>query len=400
MTDKSETPKNRNQWHAWLIEWSDGETELTDSKDRVDHVRVNYKAATFLALHDLEKELATAQADAEIRTGYLRKELEAAQAELEAKRNESERRFDIFAETSNELRDTQDRLTALDQAVRAVLQKDVTLLTADDAEALEAALTQLAQGATESAAGQENGQLCNAEGTPEAPESRPVLFADHSLGICGAAGRSGLLCGFPPKHKGPHSWEDKPTADPTPSVLGHPACNYNIDGWCRDTQCMDSGKCKIDGQIDTVVRQCEVAAKGLDRNAADPTPAQEDDLDTACANATARMEIIKAKKAQQPVAVALNSPSTMDYGVRWLIDKPLPHGTTLYTAPPQDSETVRVPREQLEHWAEYWNHSTNERAMEDALCHILGEINDALADRAGDCGRDSEVEKIREQEHE
>ena len=42
-------------------------------------------------------------------------------------------------------------------------------------------------------------------------------------------------------------------------------------------------------------------------------------------------------------------------------------------------ERVSVPREQLEHWAEYWNGSANERAMSDALEHILGEVADLLA---------------------
>lgn len=41
-------------------------------------------------------------------------------------------------------------------------------------------------------------------------------------------------------------------------------------------------------------------------------------------------------------------------------------------------DTVAVPREQLEHWAEYWNGSANEKAMSDALEHILGEVDDLL----------------------
>lgn len=41
-------------------------------------------------------------------------------------------------------------------------------------------------------------------------------------------------------------------------------------------------------------------------------------------------------------------------------------------------DTVAVPRDQLEHWAEYWNGSANEKAMSDALEHILGEVDDLL----------------------
>jgi len=137
--------------------------------------------------------------------------------------------------------------------------------------------------------------------------------------ICGAPSQ-GMLCNRPPNHIGPHSWDDvaaesapgqkdrgqappelrdencadhacstAPAADltdaPTPSTLGHPACNYNIDGWCHDTQCMNAGKCKIDGQVDTVVRQCEIAAKGLDRNAADliPGPDSPAEIERRCA---------------------------------------------------------------------------------------------------------------------
>ena len=41
-------------------------------------------------------------------------------------------------------------------------------------------------------------------------------------------------------------------------------------------------------------------------------------------------------------------------------------------------DTVAVPREQLEHWAEYWNGSANEKAMSNALEHILDEVDDLL----------------------
>jgi hypothetical protein len=41
-------------------------------------------------------------------------------------------------------------------------------------------------------------------------------------------------------------------------------------------------------------------------------------------------------------------------------------------------DTVAVPRDQLEHWAEYWNGSANEKAMSDALEHILGEVADLI----------------------
>lgn len=41
-------------------------------------------------------------------------------------------------------------------------------------------------------------------------------------------------------------------------------------------------------------------------------------------------------------------------------------------------DTVAVPREQLEHWAEYWNGNANEKSMTDALEHILGEIDFVL----------------------
>lgn len=44
---------------------------------------------------------------------------------------------------------------------------------------------------------------------------------------------------------------------------------------------------------------------------------------------------------------------------------------------------VRVPVEQLEHWAEYWNGSANEEAMSDALEHILGEVSDLLRASSG-----------------
>jgi hypothetical protein len=56
------------------------------------------------------------------------------------------------------------------------------------------------------------------------------------------------------------------TADPARSVLNHPACNYNVDGWCHDTKCMRDGKCKVDTEVDAVVAACEKAAFGLDRN--------------------------------------------------------------------------------------------------------------------------------------
>lgn len=45
-------------------------------------------------------------------------------------------------------------------------------------------------------------------------------------------------------------------------------------------------------------------------------------------------------------------------------------------------DTVAVPRDQLEHWAEYWNGSANEKAMSDALEHILGEVDNLLAQEA------------------
>lgn len=41
---------------------------------------------------------------------------------------------------------------------------------------------------------------------------------------------------------------------------------------------------------------------------------------------------------------------------------------------------VMVPRAQLEHWSEYWNGNHNEKAMADALDHILREIAALLAD--------------------
>lgn len=41
-------------------------------------------------------------------------------------------------------------------------------------------------------------------------------------------------------------------------------------------------------------------------------------------------------------------------------------------------DTVAVPREQLEHWAEYWNGNANEKSMTDALEHILDEIDAVL----------------------
>lgn len=49
---------------------------------------------------------------------------------------------------------------------------------------------------------------------------------------------------------------------------------------------------------------------------------------------------------------------------------------------------VRVPREQLRHWLEYWNGNENERAMADALHHILDEIPAMLAaaDKGGEDG--------------
>ena len=39
---------------------------------------------------------------------------------------------------------------------------------------------------------------------------------------------------------------------------------------------------------------------------------------------------------------------------------------------------VLVPRNTLVHWMEYWNGSRNERAMFDALNHIMDEINAVL----------------------
>lgn len=41
-------------------------------------------------------------------------------------------------------------------------------------------------------------------------------------------------------------------------------------------------------------------------------------------------------------------------------------------------QTVRVPVDQLKHWAEYWNGSANEKAMSDALEHILGEVDELI----------------------
>lgn len=43
-----------------------------------------------------------------------------------------------------------------------------------------------------------------------------------------------------------------------------------------------------------------------------------------------------------------------------------------------EPDTVAVPREQLEHWAEYWNRNVNEKSMTDALEHILDEIDAVL----------------------
>ena len=55
-------------------------------------------------------------------------------------------------------------------------------------------------------------------------------------------------------------------------------------------------------------------------------------------------------------------------------------GNCDYMPAPSDrpADAVVVPREQLEHWAEYWNGNANEKAMSDALEHILGEVADIL----------------------
>jgi len=54
-------------------------------------------------------------------------------------------------------------------------------------------------------------------------------------------------------------------------------------------------------------------------------------------------------------------------------------GRGFSVGPTVPSSMVAVPREKLEHWREYWNGSANERAMQDALEHILGEVDDLLA---------------------
>lgn len=41
------------------------------------------------------------------------------------------------------------------------------------------------------------------------------------------------------------------------------------------------------------------------------------------------------------------------------------------SAPQSEQTHVRVPVEQLEHWAEYWNGSANEKAMSDALAELV-----------------------------
>ena len=46
-----------------------------------------------------------------------------------------------------------------------------------------------------------------------------------------------------------------------------------------------------------------------------------------------------------------------------------------------------VPRATLEHWREYWNGNRNDRAMWDALNHILDEVETILADAAMQAGR-------------
>jgi len=54
-------------------------------------------------------------------------------------------------------------------------------------------------------------------------------------------------------------------------------------------------------------------------------------------------------------------------------------GRGFSVGPTVPSSMVAVPREKLEHWREYWNGSANERAMQAALEHILGEVDDLLA---------------------
>lgn len=101
---------------------------------------------------------------------------------------------------------------------------------------------------------------------------------------------------------------------------------------------------------------------------------------------------LSAQPQGEPVATVYDAGDMT--GIDWHCKTTPPAGTKLYTAPqsgmreaveaaPQSEQThVRVPVEQLEHWAEYWNGSANENAMSDALEHILGEVSDLL--RAAD----------------
>ena len=50
----------------------------------------------------------------------------------------------------------------------------------------------------------------------------------------------------------------------------------------------------------------------------------------------------------------------------------------LTSAERQLAEARRLEQARLEHWAEYWNGSRNERAMSDALGHILGQVEARL----------------------
>lgn len=49
------------------------------------------------------------------------------------------------------------------------------------------------------------------------------------------------------------------------------------------------------------------------------------------------------------------------------------------TALQSEAGRVSVPREKLEHWLEYWNRGTNERAMDDALNFLMDEIEEVLS---------------------